>query len=59
VWVNGELLVEQSGVQTRDPNHAYVEMYTKLYGESDSTWSPTPSVKYTRNVRISGERIWR
>ena len=58
VWVNGELFLEQSGVQTRDSDHAYVETYIKLYGESDTAWSPTPSIKYTRNVRISGERIW-
>jgi hypothetical protein len=59
VWVNGERFLQQSGVQTRVSGHQYVEMYTKFYGASDSTWSPAPSVKYTRNVRISGERIWR
>jgi hypothetical protein len=58
VWVNGELFLEQSGVQTRASGHRHVETYIKFYGESDTSWSPMPSVKYTRNVRISGERIW-
>jgi hypothetical protein len=59
VWVNGELFLEQSGVQTRASVHKFVETYTKFYGESNTAWSPTPSIKYTRNVRISGARIWR
>ena len=59
VWVNGELFLQQSGVQTKASGHRYVEMYTKLYGQSDTSWSPNPAVKYTRNVRISDQRIWR
>jgi len=60
VWINGELVLEQSGVRTRASNHTRVEVYGKFYGstEGGAAWSPTPSIKYTRNVRISGERIW-
>jgi len=57
-WISLGLFLQQSGVQTRASGHQYIEMYTKFNGESDTTWSPAPSVKYTRNVRISGERIW-
>jgi len=61
LWINGQLALEQSGVQTRDPQHEIVEVYVKFYGstEGGTPWSSTPSVKYTRNARISGERIWR
>ena len=61
LWINGELALEQSGVQTAQPVHENVEIYIKLYGADNgrTPWSPDPAVKYTRNVRISGERIWR
>jgi len=61
LWINGELALEQSGVQTAQADHTNVETYIKLYGDDAgrTPWSPNPIVKYTRNVRISGERIWR
>ncbi len=61
LWINGVLAIEQSGVQTRAPSHETVETYVKFYGSTQggTAWSPTPSVRYTRNVRVAGERIWR
>ena len=61
VWINGQLALEQSGVQTASSQHTNVETYIKLYGADSgrTPWSPDPTIKYTRNVRISGERIWR
>lgn len=60
-WVNGQLALEQQGVKTRGQNHDSVETYMKFYGSANggNTWTPTPSVKYMRNVRIAGQRIWR
>lgn len=61
VWIEGELAIEQTGVQTRAADHAIVETYMKFYGSTQggTAWEPTPTLKYTRNVRIAGERIWR
>ncbi len=61
LWINGELALEQTGVQTRASSHQIPETYLKFYGSSQGRgpWVPTPSLKYTRNVRIAGERIWR
>lgn len=61
MWINGELALEQVGVVTASPGHSVVEFYIKLYGSSPSypRWSPSGATKYVRNVRISGERIWR
>jgi hypothetical protein len=61
LWVNGELTLEQSGVVTKDASHDSVETYQKFYGSANSgnTWTPTPSVKYVRNVRMADGRIWR
>jgi hypothetical protein len=61
LWIDGELVLEQSGVQTRDSSHQVVETYLKFYGSTQGRgpWVPTPSLKYTRNVRVAGERIWR
>jgi len=58
-WVNGELVLEQQGVKTKGSNHTSVETYMKFYGSANSgnDWTPKPSVKYMRNVRISGSRI--
>jgi len=60
VWVNGSLILEQANVQTAAASHQNVETYIKLYGSDGGStpWSPTSIIKYTRNVRISGERIW-
>jgi hypothetical protein len=60
VWINGELALEQVGVQTAPPQHSVVEFYIKLYGsdQGHTPWSPRGTTKYVRNVRISGERIW-
>ncbi len=46
---------------TASPDHSAVEFYIKLYGSSPSyaPWTPWGATKYVRNVRISGERIWR
>lgn len=59
LWINGELALEQSGVQTCDPAHTNVEMYVKFYGNDQGAtpWDPTPSIRYTRNVRIGNSRI--
>ncbi|WP_235963711.1 heparin lyase I family protein [Tautonia rosea] len=59
VWIDGELAVEQTVPWTRHPDHNVVETYMKFYGAAPSTtpWSPTPSVRYTRNVRIAADRI--
>ncbi len=68
VWIDGELALQQSGVITRSPTHTNTEIYMlKLYGSNQgniprpviSSWSPEGGVIYNRNVRISGERIWR
>jgi hypothetical protein len=61
VWINGELALEQSGVQTAGQGHNVAELYIKLYGsdQGHTPWSPVGITKYLRNVRISGERIWR
>jgi hypothetical protein len=60
VWIDGELALEQTVPRTRHPNHNVVENYVKFYGAAPTTtpWSPTPSVRYTRNVRIAADRIW-
>ncbi|MEW6752788.1 MAG: heparin lyase I family protein [Candidatus Latescibacterota bacterium] len=60
LWVDGQLALEQHGVQTRAPSHAVVETYSKLYGSAQgrASWSPTPTVRYTRNLRVAGHRIW-
>jgi hypothetical protein len=61
LWVNGELALEQRGVKTKGSTHNSVEMYSKFYGSANGgpSWNPSPSVKYMRNVRMAGERIWR
>jgi len=61
LWINGQEALKQSGVQTRKSSHTNIEMYCKFYGSDQGTtdWSPTPSLKFTRNVRISNGRIWR
>jgi hypothetical protein len=62
LWIDGALALEQRGVQTRSSTHRVVETYMKFYGSTQGAhgpWSPTPTVKYTRNVRVAGERIWR
>jgi hypothetical protein len=60
-WINGELALEQHGVKTKGGSHTTIETYMKFYGSANSgpAWTPTPATKYTRNVRMSGERIWR
>ena len=61
VWINGQLALEQTGVQTAGQGHNVAELYLKLYGsdQGHTPWSPVGITKYVRNVRISGERIWR
>ena len=61
VWINGELALEQVGVATAGEGHDVVEFYVKLYGSDQgrTPWSPVGITKYVRNVRVSGERIWR
>ncbi len=61
LWIDGQLAIEQNGVQTRATSHQIVETYLKFYGSTQGggPWVPTPSLKYTRNVRVAGERIWR
>jgi hypothetical protein len=62
-WIDGQLAVEQTGVATKAPTHTDVEVYPgKLYGASipgHIPWTPNPAVSYVRNVRVSGERMWR
>jgi len=60
LWVNGVLVLKEANVQTAAASHDNVEMYIKWYGDDQghTPWSPTPTVKYVRNVRISGQRIW-
>ncbi|HMA96419.1 MAG TPA: heparin lyase I family protein [Polyangiaceae bacterium] len=61
LWIDGQLALQQTGVQTRATSHQFVETYLKFYGstQGEGAWQPTPSLKYTRNVRVAGERIWR
>ena len=60
LWVDGVLALSQSGVTTRAASHANVETYVKFYGsdQGKTPWAPTPSIRYTRNVRIAATRIW-
>jgi hypothetical protein len=60
-WVNGVLAVEQVDVVTALPEHSAVELYIKHYGDDQgrTPWNPSKTIKYVRNVRISGARIWR
>jgi hypothetical protein len=61
LWINGDLALQQHGVITKGSTHNSVETYSKFYGSANGgpSWSPSPSVKYMRNVRMAGERIWR
>jgi hypothetical protein len=61
LWIDGKPALELSGVQTRASSHQVAETYLKFYGSTQGRgpWTPTPSLKYTRNVRVAGERIWR
>jgi hypothetical protein len=61
LWVDGKLALQQNGVKTKGSTHNSVETYTKFYGSANGgpSWNPAPAVKYTRNTRISGQRIWR
>jgi hypothetical protein len=61
LWIDGVLALEQSGAQTRAASHSNVETYMKFYGSQNggTPWSPMQSVRYTRNVRFAGGRIWR
>jgi hypothetical protein len=61
LWIDGQLAIEQTGVQTRASSSQIVETYMKFYGSTQGRgpWVPTPSLKYTRNIRVAGERIWR
>jgi len=61
LWINGDLALEQHGVITKGATHNSVEMYSKFYGSANGgpSWSPSPSVKYMRNVRMAAARIWR
>jgi len=61
LWINGDLALEQHGVITKGSTHNSVETYSKFYGSANGgpSWSPSPSVKYMRNYRMAGERIWR
>jgi hypothetical protein len=61
VWINGNLALQQTGLATAGQGHNVVELYIKLYGDDQghTPWSPVGISKYVRNVRISGERIWR
>jgi hypothetical protein len=60
LWINGELALEQDGVVTKGQGHESVETYQKFYGSANTgnNWSPLPSVKYMRNVRMANGRIW-
>jgi hypothetical protein len=59
LWIDGQVALEQSGVQTRAASHQIAETYMKFYGSTQGRgpWVPTPSLKYTRNVRIADARI--
>jgi len=63
VWIDGQMALEQRNVQTRASSHGVIETYAKFYGstqgDTHGPWVPTPTVKYTRKVRVAGERIWR
>lgn len=61
LWIDGQQALQQTGVQTRESSHQIVETYLKFHGSTQGrgSWTPTPSLKYTRNVRVAGERIWR
>lgn len=61
VWINGQLALQQTGVQTAGQGNNVAELYLKLYGsdQGHTPWNPVGITKYVRNVRISGERIWR
>jgi hypothetical protein len=61
MWINGQLALEQVNRTTAKSGDSQVELYIKLYGsdQGHTPWSPYGTTKYVRNVRISGERIWR
>jgi hypothetical protein len=59
-WINGDLALQRSGVKTKGSSHKRRDLHEVLrLVEGGTTWSLRPSVKYMRNVRIAGERIWR
>jgi hypothetical protein len=60
LWINGVLALQQTGMSSMMVGSDASEMYIKMYGrENGSDWAPEIMTKYVRNVRISGERIWR
>ena len=61
LWIDGVLALEKTGARTAAASHTVVEATMKFYGSTQggTPWSPTPTVKYMRNVRFAGERIWR
>ncbi len=61
LWVDGQAVLKQTDVKTRQASHTVVEMYDKWYGaqnDGSRPWSPSPATRYTRNVRVGNGRIW-
>lgn len=53
-FVDGKIAL-QIKIPTKSSDHTVFEWYSKLYGSNSvgSVWTPTPLIRYTRNVRIS------
>lgn len=63
LYLDGDLLIEQTGMRTADPGMNQVELYVKQYGDDQSgsggnPWSPDPTIRYVRNVRISDGQLF-
>jgi hypothetical protein len=54
VWFDDDLALEWVGAINSVPSNQFVEYYVKLYGgvQRDNPWTPTPTIRYSRNVRI-------
>ncbi len=60
IWIDGQAALSVTGV-TKRSSHSAIETYSKWYGAQNDgarSWTPSPTTRYTRNVRIANARIW-
>lgn len=57
-WLDSELVIEQTGVQTAAPSHANVEGYMNWYGANEGgVWTPDAVESLICNVRWDNGRL--